>query len=347
MIADISKQALMPLIKRLDRSEEALNARPSFYEETTRFPKIPWDLRTIIMVFPPDAPFQYLNLNVLLGLTGVPFDRKDLWQGKDPKDAFDLQFALEGKDKFVTYKNYHSIQKELSYRQDEVYFKLGERLLFKGKWPDYRIEYTQPEVDLEISMDLTSWPEFHWWAYFSGLYWHYTSFYDCHLEWKWDNDKGSMDVVGLHDHGWGRNILPIRVPLKVFRYEVMRLSGDTFGVSLWTEGPFGLKLKSVGLVRRDHQPIIFMKQYDCQVLEWGNFTNYAGLPCRVPMRWIGKQTGDQGSFTYEAKRTSEPRAILGEGFLYAFDFHGDLSGFGENSGKIEGEGYVEQVGSFF
>jgi len=88
-------------------------------------------------------------------------------------------------------------------------------------------------------MELNSLPEFHWWAYFQRLYPHYTSFCDCHFEWEWNGAGGTMDIPALHDHGWGRNMLPLRLPLNVFRHEVLRLPEGDFVVSLWTEGPDG------------------------------------------------------------------------------------------------------------
>jgi len=332
------------IINRLDRSATAQNKRPDPLEECTRFPEFPWDLRTIIIVFPPEAPFKYLNLNTLLGLTGVPFDRKERWKVSDAKDAFDLQFALEAKDKYATYKQYHSIGKELNYRPGDLYIELGERLLFEGNWPKYEIRYRQPEADIELSMQLDSWPDFHWWAYSPQLYCHYTSYCDCRLEWQWGEDSGVIDVPALHDHGWGKNTLPLRLPLRVFRYEVMRLPEDAFAMSLWSEGPGRVELKNVGVIRRDRGESTFMKKYECRVLEWDEFNNYANFPCRVPRRWTGIQSGDNGEFTYEAVRNSEPRAILGEGFLYGFDYEGQLNGVG--AGKIEGSGYVEQLGRF-
>ena len=232
------KRALVPLVNLFDQSNTAPNKKPAPHEENTRFPQIPWDLRTIIIVFPPEAPFQYLNLNTTLGLTGVPFDQTENWQGQKPGDAFDLQFALEGENRFAVYKRYHSIFKELAYKQNDVYFKLGERLLFQGRWPEYTIIYHQPEADLDMSIGLRSLPHIHWWAYFPGLYWHYTSFCDCRLEWKWHGKSGRMEARALHDHGWGRNLLPVRVPLRVFRYEVLCLPDDGTGISLWTEGPW-------------------------------------------------------------------------------------------------------------
>jgi len=336
----------MPLITFFDQSKKVQNRRPIPVEETTRFPQVPWDLRTIIIVFPPDAPFQYLNLNALLGMTGVPFDRMEDWKGKKPGDAFDLQFALEGTNRFVTYNKYHSIANELAYKQNDVYFKLGRQLLFQGKWPDYHIIYRQPDADFEISIRLNSLSRIHWWAYFPGLYWHYTSFCDSRLSWKWRSDSGSMDAPALHDHGWGKNILPIRVPLRVFRYEVLHLPDKAIGISLWTEGPLKMKLKTAGLLRWRDEPMVSMKRYDCQILEWDVYPNYSGQPCRVPRRWVGRQQGPFGEFQYEGERTSEPRAVLGEGFLYGFNFSGELSGPGLPAGTTEGQGYVEQLGRF-
>jgi hypothetical protein len=338
------RRALLPFLSLLDRSATAPNEQPSPDEERTRFPEFPWDLRTIIMVLPEDAPFRYLNLNTVLGLTGVPFDQVQNWRGSDPKDAFDLQFCLDGSSGCATYKRYHSIRSELEYRPDDLFLKLGQRLLLQGQWPQYSLRYTQPEINLELSLELYSWSGFHWWAFAPRIYCHYTTFCDCRLEWRWKGDTGHLEGPALHDHGWGKNMLPLRVPLRVFRYEVMRFPKGAFAISLWTEGPGKLELKNVGLIRYDKQPVIFMKQYECRVMEWDVFNNYAGRSCRVPRRWIGTQKGARGEFQYEALRKTEPRALLGQGFLYGFDYEGQWTGCpGE---KIQGQGYVEQLGRF-
>lgn len=336
------RRALVPAVRRLDRSAIAPNLAPTPEEESTRFPQFPWDLRTLIAVFPPDSPFRFLNLNVLLGMTGIPFDRPDRWRGKDPRDAFDLQLCLEGRERFATYKQYHSISQELSYQPKAVQFHLGERLHLAGAWPNYSIRYRQPEIGLELQARFESWPGFHWWAYFPGMYYHYTSFGDCKMEWKWGEQQGKLDLPALHDHGWGKNLLPLRLPLRLFRYEVLRLPAGGFAISLWTEAPGGFEVKSVGLHRPDRGPSRFMDRYSCQVLEWETLANYAGRPCRVPRRWLGRQQDSRGEFRYEAVRSSEPRPVIGNGFLYAFDFQGEWLGSGE---KVAGEGYVEQLGN--
>jgi hypothetical protein len=330
----------------LDRSTEAPSVQPIANEERTRFPAYPWDLRTVIIVFPQHSPFRFLNLNVLLGMTGVPFDQVEQWGGSDPKDAFDLQFCLEAKHRCATYKQYHSVSRELRYRPDDVYFELGERILFEGRWPTYHIRYRQPEINLELSIQLDSWTGFHWWAYSPGIYCHYTSFCDCRFEWQWKDDEGILELPALHDHGWGKNLLPLRLPLRVFRYEVLRFPKGAFALSLWTEAPCKMELKNVGLIRWDRQPAHSMKRYECRVLEWDRFHNYAGRQCRVPRRWIGAQYGDAAEFHYEAIRNSEPRAVLGEGFLYGFDYQGRLTSAAASFEKIEGSGYVEQLGRF-
>lgn len=337
-------RALAPIIGLLDRSSTEPSRQPTPDQERTRFPEFPWDLRTLIILFPQDAPFRFLNLNVTLGLTGVSFDQKKNWVGSDPKEAFDLQFCLEGKDRVATYKKYHTVSRELSYQTDAVSFKLGERLLFEGRWPKYRVRYRQPEEDLDLSLQLDSWPGFHWWACSPRIYCHYTSFCDCRLEWRWKGTRGALSIPALHDHGWGRNLLPLRTPLNLFRYEVLRLPGGDFAISLWTEGPAGLELKNVGLIRRGKEPALIMKHYECKVLAWEVFDNYAGLPIRVPQRWVGTQRGEAAEFIYEAERTSEPRNIFGEGFLYGFDYQGRMTGARMPSERVEGSGYVEHLG---
>ena len=79
MFSSHLSRAIPPLIKLLDYSgvkgEGKARPAPTGWEETTHFPESPWDLRTVIIVFPPESPFRFLNLNVLLGITGVPFDQ--------------------------------------------------------------------------------------------------------------------------------------------------------------------------------------------------------------------------------------------------------------------------------
>jgi hypothetical protein len=96
-------------------------------------------------------------------------------------------------------------------------------------------------------------------------------------------------------------------------------------------------------LRRDEQRQQVMPRYECNVLEWESFENYAGHPRRVPRRWLGHQWGPAGHFTYEAQRRSEPRPVFGDGFLCGFDYSGQLSGTTEEN--VEGEGYVEQLGN--
>ena len=142
------RRVLTPFLGLLDRSSRVAHQRPSPSEDGTRFPGFPWDLRTVILLFPPEAPFRFLNLNLLLGLTGAPFDRPEELGALNAGDAVDLQFCLEGRERCVTYKRYHSIARELSYRPAAVEFVLGERLRMEGSWPTYRIRYRQPEADL-------------------------------------------------------------------------------------------------------------------------------------------------------------------------------------------------------
>jgi hypothetical protein len=312
------------------------------HAEGTRFPEFSWDLRTLITVFPRKAPFRFLNINQVLGLTGLPFDRAEQWKGSDPRDAFDLQMCLEGRQHSVSFKKYHSIARELSYEPNRVRFQLGERLRFEGRWPSFQVDYAQPEDALELSIRFDSWPDLQWWACMPRLYCHYTSFGDCHISWNLQGKTGELDLPMLHDHGWGKNFLPLRVPLKIFRYEVLRLPQGGFAISLWTEGPAGIELACVGVIRLDKTSGCFMERYDCRVIEWETFYNYAKEGRRVPGQWKGRLQAPGGEFIYEARRTSQPRPLLGDGFMYGFEYRGQTTVFG--LGNVEGEGYVEQMG---
>lgn len=341
------RHALRPLLQLLDRSSHAPCKEPTHLEDGTRFPEFSWDLRTIILLFPPEAPLRFMNLNLLLGLTGAPFDRTERLGDIDPEDAFDLQFCLEGRARSATYKRYHSISRELNYRPEGVEFLLGEMLRFEGSWPTYRIQFRQPEAELTLQLHFDSLQDFHWWVKAPRLYCHYTSFGRCRVDWEWGSEAGALEVAGLHDHGWGKNILPLRFPLSVFRYEVLRIpvstrGEDGLGISLWTEGPFGMALKKAGLLRRAPERRRIATRYECRVLEWEIFENFAGTPCRVPRRWLGCHSGSGVEFEYEAQRSTEPRAVLGNGFLCSFDYRGVWRGQADDD--LEGEGYAEQMG---
>jgi hypothetical protein len=341
------RRALLPILGLLDRSARATCRRPDPAEDGTRFPEFPWDLRTIILLFAPQAPFRFLNLNLLLGLTGSPFDRSEQLGDLRAGDAVDLQFCLEGRGRCASYKRYHSIGRELSYRPGAVEFALGERLRFEGSWPAYRIEYRQPEAELACALLFDSFENLHWWARAPRLYCHYTSFGSCRMEWRWKAEAGVSEVAALHDHGWGRNWLPLGVPLEVFRYEVLQVPAAAggpggFAISLWTEGPFGLELKQAGLLRRHRERDRIATRVERRVLEWERFANHAGRACRVPRRWLGRQIGAGVELEYEAQRSSPPRAVLGNGFLCGFDYQGVWREGAEE--RFEGEGYSEQLG---
>jgi hypothetical protein len=137
------------------------------------------------------------------------------------------------------------------------------------------------------------------------------------------------------------------VPLRTFRYEVLQLgtggeSPSGLALSLFTEGPFGVDLEKSGVLRWGQERCERMSRYQCRVLEWESFEDYAGRPRRVPRRWLGRQLGSGAELEYEAERSTPPRAVLGNGFLFGFDYRGTLRGPAKRA--IEGEGYGEQLG---
>jgi hypothetical protein len=62
----------------------------------------------------------------------------------------------------------------------------------------------------------------------------------------------------------------------------------------------------------------------------------------VPRRWLGRLVASGTELEYEAQRATEPRAVLGNGFLYAFDYRAVWRG--SVADELEGEGYAEQMG---
>ena len=337
------RRVLAPALSLMDRRRSQPTLTPSAQEEGTRHPELPWDLRTLIVVFPSGAPWRFLNLNIVCGMTGTAFDRRAGWDGP-PRDAFDLQFCLESGAEAVTWKGFFSVGRDLFSTPGKVDLRLGERLTFAGQWPSYAVRYRQPEDDLDLRIRFESWPDLRWWARGPlSMYSHYTSFGDATLSWRWRGEEGEASATGLHDHGFGRTLLPLRLPAAVFRYEVLRLGERDTAISLWTESG-GQDVRSVGHLRLGEQGWA-MPSYGCEVLEWTLHEDHLARPRRVPRRWIGHQRGPDGSLRYAAQRTSEPRPVIGDGFNYSFEFEGQGAGIFPQS--CAGPAYVEQFGSAF
>lgn len=328
-------------MRRVDHWQDAPAEVPTHDEETTRFPRFDWDLRTLIAVFPPETPFRFLNLNITTGLTGLPLDRNE--RPMRAKDAFDLQFCLEGRERTASYKAYHSLAGEVEVREDAVDFSLPGRLRFTGSWPSYEFEYDQPEEALHLEARFESTPGFHWWVRVPRAYSHYTSFAQARLRWSWGARSGEVSVPLLHDHAWGRRLLPVRLPVRLFRYEVLRLPDAGFAISLRCEGPGGLPLRATGLLKSAGETRVVMDRYDCEVQRWDRFDDYLGKTRRMPGRWTGTLRRGKESFVYEATRATQPRPVLGNGALVAFDYTARDGIFG--TGEIQGEGYAEQFGT--
>jgi hypothetical protein len=112
------------------------------------------------------------------------------------------------------------------------------------------VQYRQREAALELDLELDSRPGVQWWVRLPRLYCHYTSFAECRLRWRWGGEQGELTTTALHDHGWGRHALPLRLSPRLFRYEVLRLSDGGHVAVLRTDGPLGVPLRAMG-VRRD------------------------------------------------------------------------------------------------
>jgi hypothetical protein len=345
-MAGLGQRSLAPVLDRLDGRWRASARGPTPREDGTRHPASAWDLRTFIAVPPAGGPFRFLNLNLTLGRTGTAFDREPPMDGAEPGDTLDLQLCFEGLDGAVTEKRLGSVRRDLVYTPGAVALRLGERVEIRGGWPSTRVRYRQPEAGLELEMTIEAWPGLAWWTRLRGAYCHYTSFGTARLEWRRGAATGQLELPVLHDHGWGRRMPNLGAPLRRFRYEVLRLPGEGHLLALHTEGPGGVELRSASILRRGADEPTLAGGYTREVLEWETFDNHAGRPCRVPRRWRGRRTDGTGELHYEAVRVTEPRAVLGDGFLYAFDYELEMVGGDApaGSGRIEGRGYAEQLG---
>jgi len=330
-------------LDRLDGGVRFEDGRPSLHEDTTRYPAQSWDLRTFIALFPRESPLRYLNLNVTLGLTGTAFDQTRRRSRRAARDAFDLQLCLEGRGRHATEKSCLSVGRDVKYAPDGIDLRVGDRVELEGAWPSYRVRYSLPSEELELSLDLDAWPGVLWWARLPRGYCHYTTFCTAQVKWRWGDEGASVRLPAIHDHGWGGTLLPMRAPLRLFRYEVLRLPGDGHALALRTTGSAGQELRRAAVVRRGAEPAAEVARLSERVLEWDVFSNFEGRPRRVPRRWTGRIECSQGELAYEAVRATEPRAVLGDGFLYGFDYEARwMDAPGE---AFEGEGYAEQLGT--
>ena len=336
------RRLLTPVRRALDRYETAPCRRPAPEQDAVYHPAHCWDLGTLIAVFPQDAPFRFLDLNWVLGLTGTSFDRSPTRSRAKARDAFDLQLCLEGTSEAAVYKGAHSISREASYTPGRPGVELADRLTVTGGWPHYEIRCREPGADLELDMRFSAWPGIHWWACVPRVYCHYSNFGTCELTWRWGHRSGELEVPALLEHGWGNHLLPVRVPLGVFRYEVLGLPDAGIGISLWVDTPGGLELANAAVHRRGREAPKTVGRYRCDVLEWERFENHAGQIRHLPRRWRGHQQIGGGEMVYEAERITPPRTIMGDGCLHAFSWRGE--GATLPGGCAEGTGYVEQMG---
>lgn len=309
------------LLDRLDGGAR-LGAGPPRHDGTC-FPRAAWDLRTLIVVFGPDSPLRYLNLNTTLGLTGLPFDQV---QAVDARDAFDMQVCLEARDGAAQYKRTHSIQHEVRFDPGVANVALGKLLAFDGAWPRYRVRFRDGGLDLDLVFDAAG-PVQHW-ARAGRVYSHYSCFGACRGTWRRGDARGDVDAPALLDHGFGRRARGVAARLlRRFRYEVLRLPDGTLAAGVVTEAPGGVVLRSAGVVHDASAP------FEHAVLRTERFANFAGASRAVPAEW----TARLGTLAYRARRTTPPRAVLGDGFLTGFDY---------DAGNFSGEGYAEQLGAY-
>lgn len=259
-------------------------------------------------MFGPDEPLRFLNLNLTLGLTGLSFDQCT----GDPDDVCDVQLCLEGRE-------WVALEKRCSTRQD-----VGEVLAFHGAWPHYQVRFRSRKVELDLAYDAVL-PVQHW-ARAGRLYSHYTCFGRCRGTWRRDHARGTFDTPALLDHGFGRRARGFGRLLRRFRYEVLRLPDGAFAIGLVTELPGGVTLRRAGLLRGE------AARYEHEIIQSERFANVAGASRAVPAAWAARV----GPLAYHARRSTPPRAVLGDGFLYAFDY---------DTADFSGEGYAEQLGT--
>lgn len=358
----LAHRALIWALDRLDAPLRRRATAPSPRSDATRHPGCAWDLRTLIALFPRPDRRHFLNLNTVLGSTGACFDRAPP-DGLAPSEVFDLQFCLEDGDDTLSHKRGYAIGDEVRSVPGSLSIDLPGRLRFVGSWPRYDVRFEQPEDAFALELRLEAWRGTHIWARLPGLYSHYTSFGTLRGRWSRGEERGSFELPALHDHGWGRNSHVLRDPLSSFRYEVLELPPGGYAIALDARGPLDAPLRRSAALRWDRTHGVTMDRVHHCVDAWETFENYLGTPCRVPHAWSSRLRGPAGELAYRAERVTTPRPIVGDGFLYGFEYRGTWSPSSRRTSsahawaglfaeaptgpervEIEGRGYAEQMG---
>ncbi len=303
--------------------------------ENTRFGPLPWDLRTFIAVMPPEAPFRFLNLNWVLGRSGMGFDQVTDRSRRRAREVVDLQCCLELADRAVTHKGERPIS-TTSWSNATAEVSIGDSLKVTGSRPSYRIVYRQPEADLELDIELDCLPGLMHWVRLQGIYCHYTTFVSATIR----GLGAPITTPALLDHGWGRHALPLRIPTGWFRYEVLRLPDDILAIALRVEAPGGFEVVTAAALYAGPNQPLRAGTTRSEVLEWQPFTNFAGEPRRLPARWRNTLDFGNSVFSYTSTAAGTPHTVLGDGFLQAVQWQGKHRGL-----ATSGAGYVEQLGN--
>ncbi len=311
-----------------------MNAR-----DGTRFGRYPWDLRTLIAVAPCGAPLRFLNLNWVLGRTGTRFDQSPDRSRAAARRVADLQFCLESPAGALSWKREYGLD-QVEYEEGHVALSIGERLQVRGAWPRYDISYAQPEAELKLDVCFEAWPHPMRWVRLPGLYCHQTVFGTASIRSTRAGETQQLELPALLDHGWGRSLLPLRAPMRSFRYEVLHLPEGGQLLALGVRGPLGARVvaRAVHRISRDARARLGRVRWE--ILESSVTPNHAGAPRHQPSRWRATLDFGDTTFTYEAEADSPPRAVLGDGFLQSFSWRRvDARGPG-----TAGRGYAEQLG---
>lgn len=346
----IKQNIIKDMANILDRSAQKISEYPTSIEDLARFPECDWELRTIIIIFPPSSPFHFLNLNLTQGLTGFPvWDLPSLYGESDPKKGMDIQFALQYKDgETVSYKNYVFPDRKTEQPNNPLFHYPG-RVELSGKWPDYTLKYHQEEAELTVDLKLTTLPYLTWWASSYGhLYHHYTSY----AEYKGTITHGEIEesIKGslLFDHAWGNHFLngwfKQPFPLSLFWYEVLSLKAGEYSIALQLNGTKGIPIRQDGNLRlkANHQNIR-LPQQQITIDQWKPCQNILDQRIDYPAAWQTELSDGDNYLSYKAEALNTPAPVMGEGVILGFKYRGKRGSSSQSSKSIQGYGYLEYV----
>lgn len=238
----------------------------------------------------------------------------------------------------------------------------------RGHWPDYEIEFVNPEAGISFELSYTG-ERLVWWADFRELFTYFAAFGqfkgsitysrgtrldDAHAI-EGERETYELSGRGSFEHGFARKpfdfdapSLPVRMLGRLFPTRVIHYHYELFIGDDGHEGGF-MKAGGAGVRMRDHGGIyvdgryvpvrsIKVKYLDDEGYDYVDKHCHGEPQVRFPKAWRVRAQTPEGELEYMARRDWPPATIAPHMMYYYFEYKGSLAGK-----SLSGRGYGEYV----